>query len=65
MIQRQTEILGLLQEGLGTKDIALRLSLSPSTVDNHIAALISALRAQDRTHAVVLGMRLGYLRPAP
>lgn len=62
LTQRQTEILCLLHDGLSTKDIARRLGLSPGTVDNHISALISALRANDRTHAVAVGMQFGYIR---
>ncbi|MES2886679.1 MAG: response regulator transcription factor [Pseudomonadota bacterium] len=62
LTQRQTEILCLLHDGLCTKDIARRLKLSPGTVDNHISALISALRANDRTHAVAIGMKCGYVR---
>jgi len=62
LTRRQVEILGLLHEGLSTKHIARELNLSPGTVDNHISNLISALCANDRTHAVVLGMQYGYIR---
>jgi len=62
LTRRQIEILGLLHHGLSTKHIARQLNLSPGTVDNHISNLISALCANDRTHAVVLGMQYGYIR---
>ncbi len=61
LTRRQIEILGLLHDGLSTKHIARQLNLSPGTVDNHISNLISALCANDRTHAVVLGMQYGYV----
>lgn len=59
---RQIEILGLLYEGYCTKRIARLLDLSPGTVDNHISNLIHALKANDRTHAVALGMQYGYIQ---
>ena len=62
LTRRQIEILSLLHGGLNTKHIARQLNLSPGTVDNHISNVISALRANDRTHAVALGMQYGYIR---
>lgn len=59
---RQIEILGLLHEGHCTKTIATKLNLSMGTVDNHISNLIHALDANDRTHAVALGMQYGYIK---
>lgn len=61
LTRRQTEILRLLSIGLSTKEIARTLTLSPGTVDNHVCALTSALGANDRTHAVAIGLRLGYV----
>jgi len=59
---RQIEILCLLQEGYCTKQIAKMLDLSGGTVDNHISNLIHALEANDRNHAVALGMQYGYIQ---
>lgn len=61
LTRRQTEILRLLHGGLTTKNIARELNLSPGTVDNHVAAILCALRANDRTHAVARGISLGYI----
>ncbi|AKJ30130.1 response regulator transcription factor [Caldimonas brevitalea] len=61
LTRRQIEILNLLWRGCSTKEVARRLALSPGTVDNHVSALIRALRANDRTHAVALGVQLGYI----
>ena len=62
LTRRQIEILSLLHDGLNTKHIARQLNLSPGTIDNHVSNVISALRANDRTHAVALGMQYGYIR---
>ena len=39
-------------EGLSSKEIAQKISLSPSTVDNHIAVGIDRLGAKNRVEAV-------------
>jgi DNA-binding NarL/FixJ family response regulator len=62
LTQRQTDILRLMHGGSATKDIARQLNISPGTVNNHISAILRALNANDRAHAVAIGMNLGYLR---
>ena len=49
---RQLEVLGLLQEGRSTKQIASELHLSPETVRNHIRGLLRALGVNTRLEAV-------------
>lgn len=61
LTRRQTEILNLLPAGWGSKEIARHLNLTPGTVDNHIAAIMFALRARTRTHAVAIGIEQGYI----
>jgi DNA-binding NarL/FixJ family response regulator len=61
LTRRQTEILQLLHDGLRTKEIAKKLSLSPGSIDNQIMSLTTALQAKDRAHAVALGIKLGYV----
>lgn len=61
---RQTQILQLLCDGLCTKLIARELKLTPGSVDNHISNIISALAAKDRTNAVLIGIKNGYVDPA-
>ncbi len=63
LTRRQTEILNLLPAGWGSKEIARHLNLTPGTVDNHIAAIMFALRARTRTHAVAIGIEHGYIDP--
>lgn len=51
---REWEVLELLCEGLGTAEIAKRLSLSPVTVRRHVSQLIRKLGVSDRDAAVAL-----------
>jgi PAS domain S-box-containing protein len=60
---RQSEVLALLSEGLGTLEIAERLGVAPETARNHIRALLRQLGAHSRLEAVVAGYRLGLLEP--
>lgn len=56
---REREVLGLLAEGLGNKEIAWRLQVSEHTVKFHVAQLLQKLGAGSRTEAVSLGIRQG------
>jgi DNA-binding NarL/FixJ family response regulator len=58
---RQIQILRLLYDGLCTKLISRELNISCGSVDNHISNIISALSASDRTNAVVIGIKRGYI----
>jgi len=59
---RETEILELIATGNSNKEIARYLSISDQTVKNHISSIMRKLAANDRTHAVVLGLRYGLIR---
>jgi two-component system, NarL family, nitrate/nitrite response regulator NarL len=48
---RQIEVLRLLARGEANKEIARALDLSPATVKTHVAAVLTALRAANRTEA--------------
>lgn len=54
LTRRQTQVLNLLGEGKSNKEIARDLGLSESTVKIHVAALLRALGAKNRTHALTL-----------
>jgi DNA-binding NarL/FixJ family response regulator len=56
---RQLEVLQRLSRGLPNKLIARELSLTEGTVKIHIAAILRALRARNRTEAVVRARELG------
>ncbi len=48
---RQRECLALVGEGYTSKEIALKLEISPSTVDNHMRTAMTALEATSRADA--------------
>lgn len=52
---RELEILGLIAEGLSTREIADKLFVSESTVKTHSTRLFDKLGAKRRTQAVQLG----------
>jgi PAS domain S-box-containing protein len=56
---RQLDVLSLLAEGLSTRAIAERLSISPETTRNHVRSILMELRVHSRLEAVVVGRRLG------
>lgn len=49
---RQSQILSLIEEGLTNKEIASRLGIEPSTVKNHIHALLNKMGVRRRSQAV-------------
>ncbi len=56
---REIQVLRLVSCGLANREIAQRLSLAEGTVKNYLAQILGKFGAEDRTHAVVLGMRRG------
>ena len=50
---RQTDVLGLLLQGLPNKLIARELNLSVETVKDHVAAVLRSLNVSSRTQAVL------------
>ena len=54
---RQTEVLGLLELGKSTDDIAAELQLSIETVRNHIRHILRALGVHSRLQAVAISRR--------
>jgi DNA-binding CsgD family transcriptional regulator len=58
---RQREVLELVGEGMPAKVIAARLGLAPTTVRNHIRALLQHLDAHSQLQAVANARRLGLL----
>lgn len=55
---RESEVLQLMAEGLSNRSIAARLGISEHTVHFHVNGILSKLRAQSRTEAVVRATRL-------
>jgi DNA-binding NarL/FixJ family response regulator len=56
---RESEVLGLVTQGLRNAEIADRLVLSERTVDHHVAAILRKLDARTRAEASVKAVRLG------
>ena len=55
---RESEILGLLTEGLTNKEIAQRLALSSRTVETHVARILAKLGVNTRARAVARAVSL-------
>jgi DNA-binding NarL/FixJ family response regulator len=60
---RELDVLRLVAEGLRNKEIAARLSISEETVKMHLRNLMQKLEVNDRTHAVMVAVRRGFIRP--
>jgi DNA-binding NarL/FixJ family response regulator len=58
---REREVLALLAQGLGNKQIAWELSVSEHTVKYHVSSMYAKLGAGSRTEALRLGIELGLL----
>jgi PAS domain S-box-containing protein len=58
---RQLEVLRLLSEGRGAKEIGQELYLSQATVRNHIRSLLQALGAHSQLEALAKARELGIL----
>ena len=56
---RETEVLKLIVEGLSNKEIGSALTISESTVKNHVNSILAKLRVSDRTHAATMALRRG------
>jgi DNA-binding NarL/FixJ family response regulator len=56
---REIEVLAMLADGLGNKEIARQLDISDNTVKSHLSSIFGKLGATNRTEAVMLGMRHG------
>ena len=61
LTDREVEILKLVAEGLPNRQIGLRLRLSTDTIKARLKHIFVKLDAEDRTHAVTLAARRGYI----
>jgi DNA-binding NarL/FixJ family response regulator len=61
LTQREIDVLRLIAAGNSNKLIADRLSLSEATVKGHVTNILSKLGANDRAHAVTIGLRRGII----
>jgi len=58
---RELDVLRLVAQGLGNKEIAAELDLSAHTVKYHLASVLAKLGVRSRTEAVSRGIRTGLL----
>lgn len=58
---REIEVLTMMTEGLGNRQIADRLMVSGHTIKFHISSILDKLGASTRTEAVTLGLRRGLI----
>jgi len=59
---RETEVLGLLGDGLSIPAIATRMFISPSTAKTHVARLYEKLGAGNRAQALMTAIHYGLIR---
>jgi DNA-binding NarL/FixJ family response regulator len=58
---RETHVLRLIAGGNANKEIGAQLGLTEETVKSHVKNILLKLGANDRTHAVTLGLKRGII----
>jgi DNA-binding NarL/FixJ family response regulator len=61
LTEREIEVLKQVAVGCSNKVVADRLQISEDTVKGHVRSILSKLGASDRTHAVTIALRRGFL----
>ena len=61
LTEREVEVLRLVAAGNSNKIVGDRLSISEETVKSHMKNVMVKLCANDRTHAVSIAMKRGFL----
>ena len=64
MTEREVEVLGLLAEGLGNKEMARRLLVSEATVKSHLTHVYAKLGVDSRAGAVAKAIEQRIIRPS-
>jgi DNA-binding NarL/FixJ family response regulator len=58
---RELEVLQLIAKGNANKEIAAQLAVREDTVKSHVGNILEKLGANDRTHAVTIGLKRGII----
>ena len=61
---QQLRVLGMLREGMLNKQIAVELSISPTTVKAHVSEILRKLEVGSRTQAVIAASRIDFTPPS-
>jgi DNA-binding NarL/FixJ family response regulator len=61
LTEREVQVLRAVAMGNSNKIIAGRLNVSEATIKGHMKSILSKLAANDRTHAVTIAMRRGFI----
>jgi DNA-binding NarL/FixJ family response regulator len=59
LTEREIEVLRLIAGGNSNKQIADKLSVGEATIKSHVTNILSKLGANDRSHAVTIGLKRG------
>jgi len=61
LTERELEVLQQVAAGCSNKIVAEHLGIAEDTVKGHVRSILSKLDARDRTHAVTIALKRGYL----
>src|ERR1700675_1544760 len=61
LTSREIAVLRLIAAGNANKEIAGQLSIAEDTVKSHVTNILAKLGANDRTHAVTIGLKRGII----
>ncbi|MGY6211710.1 response regulator [Cytobacillus firmus] len=62
LTRRECEVLQLLADGNSNTDISKILFISDKTVKNHVSSILRKIKVHDRTQAVLLAIKRGWVR---
>jgi len=58
---RETEVLGLVAQGMTSREISDELGIQKCTVDYHLERVFRKLGVRNRVHAVRISLQRGYI----
>ncbi|MGQ0550105.1 MAG: response regulator [Armatimonadota bacterium] len=64
LTERETEVLRLVAQGMGNKQIAHVLHVGEKTVKTHVSNILAKLGVQSRTQAALYAVRIGLASPS-